>query len=444
MKNYWINKFVPITMDEDGVFVGIDIKNSYSFQLNESQEKIFSNMLDGKEFEYEKLKEIFSEELLSDLIKKNIFVEFEQDISSCFSRTKAFYDKYFNKKTFERLQKSNVLILGCGGLGTHIAWNLVTMGVGNFTLVDGDCVEISNLNRQILFTVDDVGIKKVHILERQLSKIASGVNIETIDSYISSKEELEKIINSNKFDLIIKTLDRPLDFPIWLDDIALKKRLKYISAIDSESFCLLGPSYLGTTTCGYTDFFDKIENYDKYSGIAPSISIQHSHAGAEVAMEAINILLERDNLKYVNKIHYVDITHDLSMDMEPKNKNKYLPERTASIWNPLMLGMFCLLIMSLFNIPFLFYVGFLLVMMQVLIDGGCFEVIIKKNFINQSIYLLLGMVSVVISNEIFNAIDQAYVFAASIFTLFVLYSLFIFVSSLIVSVVYKLICLRRS
>ena len=433
MKKYWINKFVPITMDENSVFVGIDIKNSYNFQFNESQEKTFNLMMDGKVFEYEKLKETFNEELLADLIKKNIFVEFEQDIISCFSRTKAFYDKYFNTKAFEKLQKSNVLILGCGGLGTHIAWNLVTMGVGNLTLVDGDNVEVSNLNRQILYTVDDVGVKKVHALKRQLCKIVSEANIETIDTYISSKKELEDIVNNNDFDLIIKTLDRPLDFPIWLDDVALKKRLKYISAINSESFCLLGPSYLGPTTCGYTDFFDKIENYSKYSGIAPSISIQHSHAGSEVAMEAINLLLERDNLKYVNKIHYVDITHNLSMDMEPINKNKHLLERTVSIWNPLLIGMFCLLGMSLFDIPFMFYVGFFIVMIQSLIDGGYFEVVIKRNFINQSIYLLVGIASVVVNNDIFSVIDRTYVFMASIFTLFILYSLFIFISSMIVS-----------
>ncbi|MEE4244523.1 MAG: ThiF family adenylyltransferase, partial [Kangiellaceae bacterium] len=54
------------------------------------------------------------------------------------------------------LKKATVVIVGAGGLGCPVALYLAAAGIGNLTIVDGDQVELSNLQRQVLFNIDDI------------------------------------------------------------------------------------------------------------------------------------------------------------------------------------------------------------------------------------------------------------------------------------------------
>ncbi len=68
----------------------------------------------------------------------------------------------------KRLQESRVVVLGLGGVGGPAALYLAAAGVGTLVLVDGDCVETSNLNRQILFDFSDLGVSKAHLAAERL------------------------------------------------------------------------------------------------------------------------------------------------------------------------------------------------------------------------------------------------------------------------------------
>lgn len=74
-------------------------------------------------------------------------------------------------EALEKLSISPVLIIGLGAVGTWVATNLAQSGVANFILVDDDIVDISNLHRQDGFFQDDVGAKKVDVIERRLQEI---------------------------------------------------------------------------------------------------------------------------------------------------------------------------------------------------------------------------------------------------------------------------------
>lgn len=74
-------------------------------------------------------------------------------------------------EALEKLSTSPVLIVGLGAVGTWVATNLAQSGVANFILVDDDIVDISNLHRQDGFFQDDVGAKKVDVIERRLQEI---------------------------------------------------------------------------------------------------------------------------------------------------------------------------------------------------------------------------------------------------------------------------------
>ena len=77
----------------------------------------------------------------------------------------------------EKLKLANVLIVGCGGIGCTTAELLARAGVGQITLIDADQIEISNLQRQIAYTEQDLGFYKSEILAKRLGSINPHIRV---------------------------------------------------------------------------------------------------------------------------------------------------------------------------------------------------------------------------------------------------------------------------
>ena len=71
----------------------------------------------------------------------------------------------------EKLKNSSVAIFGCGGVGSYVAEALSRAGVGAITVIDGDVVAPSNLNRQLIATVDTVGLPKAEVQAKRIASI---------------------------------------------------------------------------------------------------------------------------------------------------------------------------------------------------------------------------------------------------------------------------------
>lgn len=80
----------------------------------------------------------------------------------------------------ERLAKARVVVIGCGALGTHSLSLLVRAGVGTVTVIDRDLVEITNLQRQTVFTEEDVGKPKAEVAVERLRRVNSEVEIKGV------------------------------------------------------------------------------------------------------------------------------------------------------------------------------------------------------------------------------------------------------------------------
>lgn len=104
----------------------------------------------------------------------------------------------------QRLLSSRVLLLGVGGLGCVVAQYLTSCGVGQLTIVDDDRVELSNLQRQILFTTADVGKSKAEVAKQRLSALNEEVRIDAIHARLQGDELNEAIANA---DLVIDGTD---------------------------------------------------------------------------------------------------------------------------------------------------------------------------------------------------------------------------------------------
>ncbi len=110
--------------------------------------------------------------------------------------SRQFILKIFSEDKINILNKVKISIIGLGGIGCPLATYLISSGVKNIKLIDGDSVDLSNLNRQILFTNDDIGEKKVKIAKNRLLKINPYCNINTVDIKLT-KINLNYLLNSN-------------------------------------------------------------------------------------------------------------------------------------------------------------------------------------------------------------------------------------------------------
>lgn len=130
---------------------------------------------------------------------------------------------YDNQKLLRKLKESKVLIVGCGGLGSPVAYTLAQMGIGKLGLVDFDTVDISNLNRQILHSTDKIGMLKVESAEAFIRELNPDVDIHTYNQKFSV-ENAESLIKD--YDIIVDGLDN-LPTRYLLNDICyfLKKPL---------------------------------------------------------------------------------------------------------------------------------------------------------------------------------------------------------------------------
>mgnify|MGYP000141446658 FL=1 len=126
------------------------------------------------------------------------YTDYEYEI---FSRQ--FILKVFSEQNVEKLEKSKISIIGIGGIGCPLATYLVSSGLKYIQLIDGDIIEKSNLNRQILFTSDDIGQKKVTIAKKKLLEINPNCQIKIIDENLN-KSNINNLCNSS---IIIDTSD---------------------------------------------------------------------------------------------------------------------------------------------------------------------------------------------------------------------------------------------
>lgn len=126
----------------------------------------------------------------------------------------------------QRLTESTVLLLGCGALGCVIADMLARAGVGHLIIVDRDVVEISNLQRQVLFTEKDAAesLPKSAAAKRRLQEINSEIAVTAIIDDIHAGN-IEKF--AQEADLLIDGLDN-FETRYLANDIAVKSRKPYI------------------------------------------------------------------------------------------------------------------------------------------------------------------------------------------------------------------------
>jgi adenylyltransferase/sulfurtransferase len=130
----------------------------------------------------------------------------------------------------KKIKSAKVLIIGIGGLGCPLLAYLASSGVCNIGIVDYDKIELSNLNRQILFNTSDVGKFKVNQAKSKINKIYKKIKIKTFRIKISEKN-IDTVIKN--FDIICDGTDN-FNARYLINDYCKKNKKILISAAISK------------------------------------------------------------------------------------------------------------------------------------------------------------------------------------------------------------------
>ena len=126
----------------------------------------------------------------------------------------------------KKIKSSKILVIGMGGLGCPLSIYLASLGVGTIGIVDNDKVELSNLNRQIIYDIKDIGKYKVNVARKKIKKINNKSKIKSYKIRLD-KSNIEKLIK--KYDIICDGTDN-FETRFLINDQSLKQKKVLISA----------------------------------------------------------------------------------------------------------------------------------------------------------------------------------------------------------------------
>jgi molybdopterin-synthase adenylyltransferase len=149
----------------------------------------------------------------------------------------------------QRLEGARIAVLGVGGLGGWSALNLACCGIGEMLLLDFDRVELSNLNRQVLYGEADIGRFKAEAAAERLSGFNSAMKVEARVRKLDSEAAVAETIAG--YDLVIDACDWPAhDIERWINSACFGARVPFIAMSHFPPVARVGPLYVpGVTGC---------------------------------------------------------------------------------------------------------------------------------------------------------------------------------------------------
>ena len=129
----------------------------------------------------------------------------------------------------EKLKNASVLVVGLGGVGSFAAEFLARAGVGNMTIIDGDIVDITNINRQLPALHSTIGKHKVEIVAERILDINPEINLVKMNEFLSP-ERMEEILENTRFDYVLDCIDS-VSPKLALIKACRRKKIKIVSSM---------------------------------------------------------------------------------------------------------------------------------------------------------------------------------------------------------------------
>ena len=151
----------------------------------------------------------------------------------------------FGEEGQKKIKGSHVVIAGVGGLGCASATYLTAAGVGHITIIDYDVVELSNLNRQVLYWDEDIGTKKVVVAQKKLSRLNPTVEITPMHAEIT-EQNISRLIDGAQ--VVVDGLDTKED-RLVVNSACVQQKIPYIYGGVSRLRGMITTIIPGETPC---------------------------------------------------------------------------------------------------------------------------------------------------------------------------------------------------
>ncbi len=178
------------------------------------------------------------------------------------------------RENLDKLASSHVLVAGLGGVGGYAAEQLCRAGIGQMTLIDGDCIASSNRNRQIIALISNDGKSKAEAMANRLKDINPSIRLNIIDEYL--KEDRFENILQGKFDYVVDAIDT-LTPKVALLETAVKMGYPVVSSMGSGG--KLDPSQVSVSDISeshHCKFAYIVRKYLHRKGIFSGITVVYS------------------------------------------------------------------------------------------------------------------------------------------------------------------------
>ena len=132
------------------------------------------------------------------------------------------------KEGLEKIKNSKIVLFGLGGVGSYIAEALARVGVQNLIIVDGDVVDITNINRQLIANMETIGRNKAELVKERINLINPFANVVAISKFVKSESDIDFV--DGTVDYVIDAID-DFDAKIMIIKKAKELGLNLISSM---------------------------------------------------------------------------------------------------------------------------------------------------------------------------------------------------------------------
>lgn len=203
----------------------------------------------------------------------------------------------WNRAGQAKLQDASVAVIGAGGVKSTLLMSLVAAGIGKIKIIEFDRVELSNLNRQLLYRTGDIGKSKGLAAKQTLSELNPEITIELVEERIS-QENIHEILDGYEF--IVEGGDSPSGRNL-VSQYCLKQKKPMVHASAQFSYGYIFSMIPEKKTACFACLFPDNHQRTEHTGPVPVNVLSTSVAGTLGAAEVIKWFLGYSDRMYINK-----------------------------------------------------------------------------------------------------------------------------------------------
>lgn len=226
------------------------------------------------------------------------------------------------------IMNSSVIIIGCGGLGTAAVTYLSMLGTGKIGIVDNDVVSLSNLNRQSLFSEQDIGQKKVIVAKKKIISVNSEIEVQISTSRVN-KENIKDLIKN--YEIVLDCTDNFESRYIINDECYRERKILIAAALHSFEVQLFAfKAWSGKNNPCYRCIFPKqkisseIGNCNDHGIVSPVAGL----GGILQSNYVVNAILRKNSSMFKQLLIYNCLNSNQSKINYKKDKNCKICNKT--------------------------------------------------------------------------------------------------------------------